>query len=209
MNEHMTDDVNAANILYLQVVQSKSLTLFLVIFVIGVIGKTAFTPSWIFDFLFFGSVYFIFYLISTILTNTLHERSHIIKLQELGYRATNFKVHRVGDVSFSIEEVERMSAKEVYQVASAPFLRPAVYITELFSLLILIGISTLSPFPLDIFLLVVAGVASISFLGSLCAFIVIQKRMTSGFCVILARTVTSKGDIDEIVTWNSTFNTSR
>lgn len=197
----MTEDVRASNIVYLQVIQSKSLAIFLVIFFASVLSKVYFQQSWVFDFLFFSSGYFILYLLFAILANALHERSHIIKIRELGYRALNFKVHRIGDVSFSIENMEKMSAEETYQVASAPFLTPSSYITELLSLFILTGVSIISPFPLVIFLLAVTGVISISFLGNLCAFIIIQKRLTSGFCVTLSRTVTSKGDIDEIVAW--------
>lgn len=199
----MTEEIGISNIVYLQAVQSKSLVLLLLVFIISIIGKMNFTPTLTLDILFFGSGYFLFYLLSTILANALHERGHILKLQELGYQAINFKAHRVGNVSFSIENVENMTADETYQVASAPFRQFSFYITEFISLLTLVGISLISPFLLDIFLLAITGLISISFLGSLCAFVTIQKQLASGFCVKLARTVTSRGDIDDIVTWNT------
>ena len=199
----MTEEVRTHNILYMQIVQSKSLTVFLLIFTISGVSRTFLASSWIFDFILYGSVYFIIYLLFIALANALHEKGHIKKLQELGYHAMNFQAHRIGDVSFSIENIEKMSADEAYQVASAPFLLPTFYTIEFVSLLLLLGISILSPFPLDIILLATTGLISVSFLGSLCALIVIQKSLISGSCVWFARTVTSRGDIDDIVTWNT------
>jgi hypothetical protein len=196
----MTKESRTVNILYIQLVQSKFLALFVVTFVISLLIRMNFTWSLISNYLFYGSGYFIILLFTMALQNAVHERGHISKLKEYGYEATNFKANRIGDVSF--RNIETLSAEEGFQVAASPFLAPISYIIEIISFLILVGINIISPFPLDLLLFLFTSLASISLIGSFCATYVVRKRKTSGLCVRLARTITSRGDIDEIIAWN-------
>lgn len=198
----MGTEKGTINILLNQLVQSKAIVLFLVVLIISYFGRMNITWSWIFEYLLYGSIYFTFYLFSIALTTAMHERGHIVKLKELGYEVTKFKVHRVGNVSFWIENMDEMSDDEVYLNATSPFLAPISYVSEIITLWLLLMINIISPFPLDLVLFVFTLLASVHLVGSLCALSIVRNRKTSGLCVKLARTVTSRGDIDEIVTWN-------
>ena len=198
----MESEKQTINILLDQLTQSKATALFLVTLSISIIGRMFIAWFWIFEYLFYCSIYFLFFLISIAFITAIHEREHITKLKELGYEAINFKVHRVGDVSFWFENIDRMSADEAYQNATSPFLKPLSYGSEIISILILIMINIDSPFPLSSLLLIFSLLAFIHLVGSFCVFFIIHSRKTSGFCVKLARTITSRGDIDEIVSWN-------
>ena len=199
----MGTEKRAINILLIQLNQSKAVVLFLVVFVISYFCEIYSAWSWIFEYLIYGSIYFIVLLFAMAIQTAVHEREHIMKLEQLGYKASNFTANRIGDVSFSIENMDQMSADESYQNAAAPFLTPTSYIVEIVSLLLLIVIPIISPFPLGLVLFVFTFLALISLVGICCALSVIRKRKTSGLCVRFARTVTSRGDIDEIVSWNN------
>ena len=81
------------NILLIQLVQSKAIVLFLVVLVISYFGRINFAWSWISDYLIYGSIYFTMYVFGMALTTAVHERGHIVKLKELGYEVTKFRVH--------------------------------------------------------------------------------------------------------------------
>ncbi|MGY5873017.1 MAG: hypothetical protein RTV72_12280 [Candidatus Thorarchaeota archaeon] len=198
----MGTEKRTINILLIQLAQSKALVLFLVVLVISYFIRINFAWSWIFEYLIYGSIYFTVFLFAIALTTSIHERGHITKLKELGYRAINLKVNRIGDVSFWIENMDQMSADEVYQNATAPFLNPISYGSEIISLLILVVTNIISPFPLNLVLFVFTLLAFVYLIGSFCALSIIRKRKTSGYCVKLARIITSRGDIDEIISWN-------
>lgn len=198
----MGTEKGTINILLIQLAQSKAFVLFLVILVISYLSRINFVWSWIFEYLTYGSIYFIVFLFAMALQTAVHEKSHIRKLRDLGYEAANFRANRVGDVSFRIENMDQMSANEIYQNAASPFLAPTSYVVDSISLLILLVINFLSPFPLSLVLCVFTILASVSLIGSFCAVFTIHRRKTAGFCVKLARTITSRGDIDEIVAWN-------
>jgi len=200
----MQTEKGTVAILLDQLVQSKVMILFLVILLIGYFSQMSINLAWTFDYLFYSSTYFIICLSSIAFTTAIHEKGHIEKLKELGYKPTNFKVHRIGDVSFSIENMDQMSIDEAYQNASAPFLIPIAYFSEIVFLTVLIVVNIVSPFPLNLVLLCFTLSAIVGLIGSFCALSVIRQRKTSGICVRLARAVTSRGDIDEIVTWNKT-----
>ncbi len=198
----METEKGTINILLNQLAQSKAIVLFLVILFISYFGRVNISWSWIFEYSFYGSIYFTIYLFAIALTTAMHERGHVVKLKELGYDVTKLRVHRVGNVSFWVENMDQMSADEVYQNAAAPFLNPISYGSEIISLLILVVTNILSPFPLNLVLFAFTLLAFVSLVGSFCALSIVRKRKTSGFCVKLARTITSRGDIDEIVSWN-------
>ncbi len=196
------------NILLIQLSQSKAVVLFLIVLVISYLGRINYAWSWIFEYLMYGSIYFIVFLLAMALQTAVHERGHIMKLRELGYEAANFKANRIGDVNFWIENMDQMSTDEIYKNATAPFLSPVPYVVEIVSLLILLVINLLSPFPLSLMLCVFTILASISLIGIFCAIFTIHKKKTSGFCVKLARSITSRGDIDEIIAWNKIDRTA-
>ncbi|MHA1286602.1 MAG: hypothetical protein ACTSW7_01705 [Candidatus Thorarchaeota archaeon] len=198
----MGTEKGTINILLSQLTQSKAIVLFLVVLVISYFGRMTITWSWIFEHLIYGSIYFTFYLFSIALTTAMHERRHIVKLKELGFEATAFRVHRIGNMSFRIDNMDQMSADDVYQNAVSPFLTPTSYGSELICFLILVVLNIITPFPLDLVLFAFTLLALVHLVGSFCALSIIHKRKTSGLCVKLARTITSRGDIDEIVSWN-------
>ncbi|MGY5859425.1 MAG: hypothetical protein RTU63_08640 [Candidatus Thorarchaeota archaeon] len=198
----MGTETGTINILLIQLAQSKAVVLFLVVLAISYLSRINFVWYWIFEYLIYGSIYFLVFLFAMALQTALHERGHIKKLRELGFEAVDFEVNRIGDVSFRIENMDQMSANEIYQNAASPFLAPTSYVVDSVSLLILLVINFLSPFPLSLVMCVFTILASISLVGSFCAVYTIRMRKTSGLCVKLARTVTSRGDIDEIVAWN-------
>ena len=190
------------NILLLQLTQSKAIVLFLITLIISYFGRMLTSWSWIFEYMCFSSVYFIIYLFAFSLTTSLHERRHFVKLKELGYEITNLKVHRVGSISFWIANIEQMTPDESYQIAAAPFVAPISYIAEITMFLIIVDFNLLSPFPLTLPLLFFTFLLFVSLIGNCCAAFTVRMRKASGLCVKLARTITSKGDIDEIVAWN-------
>ncbi len=154
------------------------------------------------DYVTFGALFFLVALVMAAVGTALHESSHIAKLAALGFEVEDFVVHRIGNISFRISGYERMTPDDVYEVAKAPFVRPVQYAVEAANLSVLTLITWLSPFPLDIVLLVFLVLIAVVVLADLCALRVIRSRLTDGPCVALASTVTSREDIQDIVEWN-------
>ena len=185
----------------MQLHKSKKLVLFLIsIFFCSIIGLML-SANMILKFAFFVSGYFLIFLISIAAGTALHESSHFSILYELGFSVDNIIVHRIGNVSFRIIDMDQLTSEQLYQVAKAPFVRKGQYILDLSLSLILVSITLLSPYPLNIFLGFFTCLIALSIVASVCAYIVIRRKKHSGLIVKIART-TSRGDIVEIVEWN-------
>ncbi len=174
---------------------------FALLFVISTVIR-AWATLWLIDWAIFAALFFLVALVFSAFSTSIHEWSHLAMLEELGFHVDNFVIHRIGNVSFRIKDGDRMTLDEVYRVSRAPFVRPAQYVVDAVGLSILAVIDWFSPFPLNIVLIVFLFLLGIVILGNLCALRVIRSRLVDGLCVSLARSVTSREDIDDIVEWN-------
>ena len=151
-----------------------------------------FTGLWIFEYLTYGSVFFLTLLLTMAITNAAHESAHVTKLHQLGYTTEDFIAYRIGNVSFRIPNARNMTPEENFLVASTPFLSVKQFLAEIISFCLLVIINGVSPFPLNILLAIFTGLMFLSLFASFCALIVIKKKKCSGFCVTLSRNITSR-----------------
>jgi hypothetical protein len=191
-----------SRILRMQLLQSKTLLAAVAVLVVGVIAELLPSYSWISLSALCGGVYLLTLVFSLTVSTAMHESRHLLELDRLDYAADNLRVHRIGSVSFRIIDNDRMTLEESYRVARAPFSAPSQYAAEGFFTISLMAINAWAPYPLNVALLLLTTLSFVSLLASFCCYAVIVRGLTDGFCVALARTVTSKGDVDEIVAWN-------
>jgi hypothetical protein len=198
----MEGSTGTLRIFWMQISQSKSL--FLVVFILALGVLTSLVPEYslVSKYLLYSAKYFLILVVSMALITAEHEMQHISELNALGYEIDNLQIHRIGSVSFRIRDSTKMTPEERFRVASAPFTAPSQYAGEPIVVILLATINIFVLFPLNIVLIIFTVLAIVSLLANFCCYFIIIKGWTTGLCVGLARAVTSKGDIDEIVNWN-------
>jgi hypothetical protein len=67
------------------------------------------TADWYFDYLIFVSSYFLLFMVSIAMITAIHEGAHATRLQGLGFAINDFAARRIGDVSFHMKEIEKMT----------------------------------------------------------------------------------------------------
>lgn len=197
----MTNKVKIFRVFLQQLKKSRITLVLLLALTISLIGNLI-IETWYFPYLLFGSGYFLAFIATMAMTTAVHEGEHVSKLHELGFTAENFVAHRVGDVSFRIKDVEKLTPEECYQVAIAPYVRIGQYIVEIPFLVLLTIINWYSRFPLNILLFLFTVLGCLHLMANLCAYFVIKTQMSSGFLISFSRALTSRGDIDDIIAWN-------
>jgi len=155
-----------------------------------------------FQYLLLASVYLLTFVVGMAITTSIHETGHISKLNEWGFAAENFVAHRVGNVSFRIANARKLTTEKRYEIAKAPFVKARQYFAEVSILGLLIVINWFSPFPLNFALGVFSALGCLQQMASFCVYFIIRTERFSGLCVKLSQTLTSRGDVQDIITWN-------
>ncbi|TFF95677.1 hypothetical protein EU546_02850 [Candidatus Thorarchaeota archaeon] len=148
-----------------------------------------------------ASVYVLILLLTMAASTAIHESAHFTALEELDMAISRIRAHRIGNVSFHIDESDEMTQGEIYQVASVPYRTHMQYGLEGSTLGILVILNLLMPLPLNLMFAVMTVLVALQFLGGLCGCLVVKEEKTEGICVALAK-ITSKEDIEDIVAWN-------
>ena len=195
-------ETKALGVFWLQMTRSWKLILILLSGLMAGLFGSFFTGIPGFPYMLWASVYFLTFVVSMAITTAIHETGHISKLDELGVAAESFVAHRVGNVSFRIVDAEKLTTEQCYEISKAPLVRARQYFAEVFLLGLLIVINWYSPFPLNIALGVFSALGGLQQMASFCAYVVIRTERVSGLCVKLSQTLTSRGDMQAIVTWN-------
>ncbi len=195
--------LSSFNIFLLQVKKSKKLFLSTIAILVFVIFAYAvsFSPWW-FSYVTCGILYILLLFSGIALTTAYHEGAHIRKMEEFGAKVKNLKVHGVGNISFSVEDDDKLGLYEKYQIAAAPFLGKIQYAIEFLVLTLLLLVSYFSPFPLDILLFLVTFFFLLHFLAVIATYVVIKFKKTSGFLVSFSSKLASFGDMAIIIKYN-------
>ena len=131
----------------------------------------------------------------------IHEGAHATKLRELGFTVNDFAARRVGDVSFHMKEIEKITMEQHYLIAKEPY-RIRYIALEFVPLAFLLILSWYSPFPLNILLFLVTAFACLHLVANFCLYSVIRNKREAGVCVNFSRRLISS-DVDDIVAWNN------
>ena len=191
-----------ARVLWMQLSQSKLFVVAATILAVGALTAVIPEYSCLSCSALLGSNYILTLVLSLTLPTAMHEASHLLELERLDYGVDELVAHRIGSVSFRIIEGDGMTLDESYQVARAPFTKASQYAVESLFMVLLVAINAWATYPLNVILIIPTALSFVSLLASFCCYLVIARELTEGFCIALARNVTSKGDVDEIVKWN-------
>jgi len=182
-----------------QLGKSNTLKIFALILVASAVGRIL-TENSYFDYSISVSGYFLLFIVSIAMLTAIHERAHATKSQELGFTINDFAAHRIGDVSFHMKEIEKITMEQHYLIAKEPY--RIRYITlEFVPIAFLLILSWYSPLPLNILLTLVTAFASSRLIANFCLYSVIKNKKKAGFCVNFSRRLISS-DVDDIVAWN-------
>ena len=196
----MVHETKALGVFSLQMTRSWKVILILLSGLVAGLFGSLFTGIPGFQYMLLASVYFLTFVVSMAITTAIHETGHISKLDELGFAAKSFLAHRVGNVGFRIADAEKLTTEQCYKISKAPFVRARQYLAEVFLLGLLIVINWHSPFPLNIALGVFSALGGLQQMASFCVYFVIRTERFSGLCVNLSQTLTSRGDVHDIIT---------
>ncbi len=180
--------------------QSKALALCLVSFLVSSISILV-NANWYLLNVVYLSMYLAIYLIDIIISTALHEGAHFEALASTGFEVGDITVHRIGNVSFSIKNSDNMTVEQNYVVSCAPFVNGKHIAIEGIFLVLLVLLNIYAWFPLNALLAFFTALSALSFIASICALNVIKSKKTSGICISIAK-ITSREDIEDIVTWN-------
>jgi hypothetical protein len=195
------DKMRILDVFLQQLGKSKTLKILALILVASAVGRIL-TENWYFDYSIFASGYFLLFMVSIAMLTAIHEGAHVTKLQELGFAIDDFTVRRIGDASFHMKEIEKITMEQHYLIAKEPYGVP--YITlEFISMVFLLVLSLYSPFPLNILLILVTALACSHLIANFCLYSVIKNKKEAGVCVNISRRLISRGDVDDIVAWNN------
>jgi hypothetical protein len=195
--------IETLSVFFQQLKGSRNIILVPLLVLVASVAGYFTTGIWYFLYVILASGYIVLFLATMAMVTALHESEHVSKLHEIGSTQVTLTAHRIGDVSFRVENPDNLTPEQRYQVAIAPYVKTTPYLTEVFFLILLTLISWYSPFLLNILLFVLTALFALHLLATVCSYIVIKTKRQAGFCVSFSRALTSRGDMEDIASWNN------
>jgi hypothetical protein len=188
------------DVFFQQLGKSNLLRILALILVASAVGRIL-TENWYFDYSIFASGYLLLFMVSIAMLTAIHEGAHATRLRELGFTINDFAARRIGDVSFHMKKIEKITMEQHYLIAKEPY--SIRYISlEFVPLAFLLILSWYSPFPLNILLILVTALACSHLIANFCLYSVIKNKKEAGICVNFSRRLISS-DVDDIIAWNN------
>lgn len=203
----MAAKIDTFGVFFQQLKGSRNMMLVLLLVLVASLAGYFLSGIWHFLYAIFGSGYTMSFLAGIAMVTALHESGHVSKLREFRSTEVTLTARRIGDVSFRFENSASLTPEQRYEIAIAPYIETTPYVMEVFFVIFLILVSWYSPFLLNILLFILTALVGLHLLATVCSYLVIKTRRQSGFCVGFSRVLTSRGDMEDIVSWNKKHQT--